>query len=205
MLFGNELDALQDTASDRVADVFASRIRVQIADCLSGSAQLESLARRTLTVDTSASRLHIGIDEASSERHGRQARRDRNGAERGEGAKLSSSMHRHMGCHLIVLLLLMLISRDVGTSIFAVVDPLASPSGLFGKFGDHSHSYTYAQEMDKSNVLVSYNLDLVDMSVSREVLAQFHLRQAVVQVAKTEECHVKLATCTGRSQDNQAY
>ena len=32
MLFGNELDALQDTASDRVADVFASRIRVQIAD-----------------------------------------------------------------------------------------------------------------------------------------------------------------------------
>lgn len=93
-------------------------------------------------------------------------------------------MHSHMGCHLVVLLLLVLVSRHVGAAVLAVVDTLASPFLLLGQVGDYLHGDTYAQEVHKTDILVSDNLDLINVTVPRQVVAQLLLGQAIVQVAQ---------------------
>jgi hypothetical protein len=86
-----------------------------------------------------------------------------------------------------MLLLLMLVSRNIGTSVLSVVDSLACPFRLFGEFSDHAHSHTYAEEVYKADVLVSNDLDLIDVPVAREIIAELDFRKAIVQVSEAED------------------
>ena len=75
MLFGNELDAFENTSTNGIADVFTSSVRVQIAHCVRENQRtLGFVLEEVHTVDASAPSLYIGIDESSRERHRRQAR-----------------------------------------------------------------------------------------------------------------------------------
>lgn len=79
--------------------------------------------------------------------------------------------------------------RDVGTSILAVVDPLAFPSLLNRQRCDnlqyrqslinpaaetstHFHSGRDTQEVNETNVLVPHNFDLVDRSEPAQLIPQ---------------------------------
>ena len=79
VLLWDELDALDDSASDRVADVFARRVGMQVAHCVADEGHSRHQLRRSshqqqfrarLTVDASIPSLDIRVDEAAREWHG---------------------------------------------------------------------------------------------------------------------------------------
>lgn len=175
-------DALKCATSDDIAQFLDGRLSMNISQIhgaihLASSSSDHGSIHSGGTIITSIGR---GTESRSERREGVEVH-----PEGGETGLLNNSLSvlSSGGSRLLGL-------RNVSTAVFAIVDALASPSRFGRKGGDNLNTVTQSvlgitelamtlthfcssrdtQEMNKTDILVPHNLNLIDESESAEII-----------------------------------